>query len=176
MKRQITGVALLLAVTLAACAAMKDTDAGKPLGYGGSSFTPHENLEIKTGIPPGVVPAAGTVNYTGIDREEYRQALVACTITDLTVGTTLTINVDESDVVGSGYTAVSGATFTAFTPTRDLNVFYGSLDLRGRKQFLRLTEVAVGTFTGNRGCSFILLAPTSLPTAWSQATADFNVK
>ena len=173
---------LLAALTLS-CASRGDNasangdDEKRRGGFSGSAFTTHEALESKILLGPGIVPAAGTVNGTGIDREDAKSALVFCALTDIVGGTSVVVDVEESDVVGSGYTDVTGATFTAFTPTRDNGVYYGNLDLRGRKQFLRVTEVTTGTFSsGSRYCGIVLAGQVNLPVTWAQATADFNVR
>lgn len=176
-------IAAALVVAIASCKHSDTAQAGgsgaepRGGGFSGSAFTPHENLEVKIGLPPAAVPAAGTVNGAAVDKEDYKVALVTCALNDTTAGTSITTNVDESDTGSSGWTAVTGATFTPFTNARDNGVYYGSLDLRPRKQFLRLTEVTVGTFTTSfRACNFTFGAPTNAPTTWAVATPDFNVR
>lgn len=181
--RKLGLVAVVALIAFVGCAergsrAQADGEPGKEkrVGYGGGSFTPHENLEAKVSLRPQAITVA-TVTGTAADKEDFEQALVYCDVAALGgTAPTLDVKVQDADTSGGTYGDVAGAAFTQFTATRDDGMFVGSLALRPRKQFLRLSATGAGTSpTGNFACGFVFAAARTAPVSYANA-ADFNVK
>jgi hypothetical protein len=90
--------------------------------------------------------AAASDNQTGFSREQFDQADFILALGALGAAATVDVKVQESDTLGSGYADITGAAFTQKTKSgTDMSglIYHGSLDLRGRKKFLR-TVTTVG--------------------------------
>ena len=85
----------------------------------------------------------GTVTGTGIDLREYESLIVVFSAG--LVNTAGDLHFEESDVLGSGYTDITGAVFTQITTANDNAVYLGHINLRKRKPFIRAVLVVTGT-------------------------------
>ena len=105
-------------------------------------FTAHEFSRAFIGLIPQN-PGAGTVDGTGIDTTEFREALIALITGTANTGGTLDVKVQESDDDGSSdpYADVTGAAFTQVTTANDNGVQYGRLNLEDRKKWIRIVAV-----------------------------------
>tara|TARA_R110000803_G_scaffold107771_1_gene175905 strand:+ start:768 stop:1169 length:402 start_codon:yes stop_codon:yes gene_type:complete len=101
--------------------------------------------------------ATGTHNSSSIATKSHSYALVILNAGTVGVSGTIDVTVEESDVSGSGYTAVTGAAFVQIDSARDDGVYTGHLNLNARKAFIRVVAV-VGTATCGVGVT-VLLSP-----------------
>ena len=95
---------------------------------------------------------AATATGTGVDISGARgQILVLMDAAAASTGDTLDVTLEESDVVGSGYTAVSGGAFAQVTSAAASKQTI-ALQADSLKPFLR----AVATIAGNGGEAIIV--------------------
>lgn len=135
---------------------------------------------------PADSQAAGTTTGTGFNRIGFDHATFVLTLGTLGTSGTVDVKVQESDTLGSGYADVTSAAFSQKTQAgTDMSglVYVGSMDLRGRKKFLRAICV-VGTATSEVGCVALLhsaqttercTAAQTASEAKVSLTADFEV-
>jgi hypothetical protein len=112
---------------------------------------------------PADSQAASTTTGTGFEHTGFDQAAVILSLGTLGASGTVDVTVEESDLLASGYAAVSGAAFSQKTQagTNMSGLIYmGSIDLRGRKKFLRVVCV-VGTATSEVAAIVLLYDPQS---------------
>ena len=113
--------------------------------------------DLRNNIESGLslVPAArnATANGTGIDLQGYEGALAVVCVGALTDGTH-TFSLEHSDVLGSGYTAVTAVdmlgSFVAGTASSIQSVGY-----IGMKRYLRVVQTVAGATTGAVTCASI---------------------
>lgn len=89
---------------------------------------------------PADAQAASTVNGTGFSRLGFDQADFVLSLGTLGTSATVDVKIQECDTLGGTYADVAGAAFTQKTQAgTDMSglIYHGSVDLRGRKQFLR---------------------------------------
>lgn len=101
-----------------------------------------------------------TATGTGVDIHGYAgTAQFILTSSVATAGTTPTLNVtlEHSDVVGSGYAAISGAAFTEITDGADATEMM-ELNLDGLKPFVRAVGTIAGTNTPTFGFGVVMVA------------------
>lgn len=127
----------------------------------------YNNLLVKATVPNALRTA--TVTGTGVDLNEdgngYQSALIVVFTGTITDGTH-TVEVQESDVLGSGYTAVADAHLQGAEPVvaagGDDKVF--EIGYLGKKRFVRVVITAAGTITGGvYGAIVILGDPRRAP-------------
>lgn len=127
----------------------------------------YHNLLTKITVPNALRTA--TVTGAGVDLNEdgngYQSALVVVFAGTITDGTH-TVEVQESDVIGSGYTAVADAQLLGVEPVigaaDDDKVF--EIGYLGTKQFVRVVVTAAGTTIGGvYGAVVILGHPRRAP-------------
>ncbi len=95
---------------------------------------------------PAASQAASTVNGTGVDLQGYinpggRQMKAILNVGTISAGTTCDVKMQESDVVGSGYTDIVGAAFTTVTTVTGQQ----EIHFRTNKRYVRAVCVTVGT-------------------------------
>jgi hypothetical protein len=104
-------------------------------------------LNVITLIPMASVLA--TANGTGVDITDYVGELKLVLACKNTAGTTptLDITIEESDVSGSGYTAVTGGAFTQVTDagTSAAVVLTLNLNAPSLKKYIRAVKTIGGT-------------------------------
>ena len=101
--------------------------------------------------------AATTHNSSSIATKSHSYALVILNAGTVGVSGTVTVTVEESDVSGSGYTAVTGAAFAVVNSANHDAVYTGHLNLNARKAFIRVVA-AVETAVCGMGVT-VLLSP-----------------
>lgn len=108
-------------------------------------------------LAPAVAGRSTTYTGTGVDVSACKGSMVV--ILDsaaASAGDTLDVKIQESDSLGSGYTDVSGATFTQVTAGA-ASVAKISLNADALKKYIR----AIGTIAGN-GSESITFSVTAL--------------
>lgn len=89
------------------------------------------------------------VTGTGFDTRGFEWAKVILNVGAIVSGGTLDVTVEESDSVGSGYSAITGAVFSQKVNASQNKPAVGEIDLRPRKRYLRV----VGT-AATQNCTF----------------------
>jgi hypothetical protein len=110
---------------------------------------------------PADSQAAGTTTGVGFSRVGFDQADVILSLGTLGASGTVDVKIQESDLLASGYGDVTGAAFAQKTQAgTDMSslIYHGSIDLRGRKKFLKAVCV-VGTATCEVACIVLLYNP-----------------
>jgi len=94
-----------------------------------------------------IAQTAGTVTGTGIDCKGYDEALImlAVGVMPSTDGT-VDVHIEESAVLGSGYTDITGAVFAIVNAGESLS-YVGRLNLRKRKRYIRAISVVANQTT-----------------------------
>lgn len=95
-----------------------------------------------------------TLTATGVDVSGYTGPInVVLMSSAATAGTTPTLNVklQESDTIGSGYTDVSGATFTEVTDAADATEMITIKNVDELKKYVRVVGTIGGTSTPTFG-------------------------
>jgi hypothetical protein len=127
----------------------------------------YNNLLVKATVPNAL--RTTTVTGIGVDLNEdgngYQSALIVVFTGTITDGTH-TVEVQESDVLASGYTAVAGAHLQGAEPAivaaDDDKIF--EIGYLGKKRFVRVVIAAAGTTTGGvYGAIVILGDPRRAP-------------
>lgn len=127
----------------------------------------YNNLLCKATVPNAL--RTTTVTGTGVDLNEdgngYQSALIVVFTGTITDGTH-TVEVQESDVLGSGYTAVAAEHLQGAEPViaaaDDDEVF--EIGYLGSKRFVRVVITAAGTTTGGvYGALVVLGDPRRAP-------------
>lgn len=88
-----------------------------------------------------------TVTGTGIDTMGYNDAMITLEVGTVS-GTTPTLDgkIQESDVIGSGYTDIAGATFTQVVASNSSqSISIVGLGTAPRKRFIRFIGTIAGT-------------------------------
>lgn len=102
-----------------------------------------DKLELATFHATAARTATGSA--TGVDMQQYDGDFVL--VLDCAAGTgtspTLTVSVEHSDALGSGYAAISGAAFTQVTTTASQQKLVISKD--EAKRYVRVTYTIGGT-------------------------------
>lgn len=127
----------------------------------------YNNILVKESLP--VATRTATANGTAVDRAEddslFQSAVVLVHTGTITDGTH-TIEVQESDASGSGFTAVADADLQGTEPVigaTDDNKLY-ELGYLGSKRYIRVIVTAAGTTSGGTyGATVILGAPRVAP-------------
>lgn len=104
-----------------------------------SMKTPSSNQKI--GLHYQGTPSGATVTGTALDTRGFDggHAVFVLYAAAGTTASVTAIKVQESDASGSGYADITGADFTVIDTDSDAAIYVGSLKLRGRKRYLRLT-------------------------------------
>lgn len=110
------------------------------------------NLDVKESIAPAAARANGTVNGSAVDLKEYGGRLSAILHSAAGSGTTpvLAVKLQESDDGSSGWSDISGATFTNVTDAAT-SLQKIAFDADSAKRYVR----AVATITGAAGGGFV---------------------
>jgi hypothetical protein len=122
--------------------------------------SPQTQFRLVNCLAP-VSHAASSTNETGFSRIGFDQADFTLNLGVLGSSATVDVKVQESDTLGSGYTDITGAAFTQKTQAgTDMSglIYHGSIDLRGRKKFLR-TVTTVGAAASLMAISCVLSNP-----------------
>ncbi len=120
----------------------------------------YNNLLVKATVPLALRTV--TVTGTGVDRNEdgngYQSCLIVIPTGTITDGTH-TIEVQDSDVLGSGYTAVADAylqgTEPAIAAADDDKVY--EIGYLGTKRYVRVVGTLAGTTTGGVWGALVVL-------------------
>lgn len=100
---------------------------------------------------PAAAGRATTTTGTGVDISACRGSIAIClNSAAASAGDTLDVTIEESDALGSGYTAVTGAAFTQVTSAAASQQVM-ALNADSLKKYIR----AVGTIAGNGSESII---------------------
>lgn len=98
----------------------------------------HELLKVVHVLDPASYGAAAEAFTTGFSTKGFRELLLIVTCGAFTATGDVVFQVEESDVVGSGYADVSGALIAEKVAADDQNVYMIRLDLAKRKEFIRV--------------------------------------
>jgi hypothetical protein len=124
--------------------------------------SPQTFIRPVNAIPPDA-QGAGTTTGTSFTHTGFDQADVILALGTLGASATVDVTVEESDLLGSGYAAITGAAFSqktqAGTNMSGL-IYHGSIDLRARKKFIRVICI-VGTASSEVGVTVLLYNPQS---------------
>ena len=109
---------------------------------------PKNNLQgasVLNLLSPVVITATNTASGVAMTAG-YDEALVIVSVGVCTDGShTVTIEESADD---STYAAVTGAAFSAFTASTDLQSYWGTIDLKKRKKYIRAVTTVAGATTG----------------------------
>lgn len=134
--RRRLGACILLAAVALVLALGHMADARRVIGdIAKTAFT----------LRPQAVTA--TINGTGVDRLNYQSVIAVLDLGAATgTGVTCDCKLQESDTSGGTYTDLSpSVTFTQLTDTSDNSRQEKSVDLAGKKRFVRATCTVAGT-------------------------------
>jgi hypothetical protein len=109
----------------------------------------HNNVSAAVALTPRAIATDTTTSGTAVDLQGYEGVEFVVATGVLTDGAYV-VNLQESDVSGSGYTDVAAADMLGTEPNfaaTDDNVV-GVVGYRGNKRYVRLQIVSTGTTTG----------------------------
>lgn len=118
-------------------------------------FSADEHLKACVGLKADDHQATGPTNGTGVDTAGFDECLVVVNVGTVASGGTLDIHVEQSDD-DTTYADISGAAFTQFTPSNDLSIYVGRLNLRKLKRYIRAVAVGDGSNAAEASVEFIL--------------------
>jgi hypothetical protein len=104
------------------------------------------DLENQIAVAQSIAPAAArtaTVTGTGVDLANTSQAVVVVSVGAITDGTH-TLSIEESDSLGSGYSAVAAADLSE-TPGALVASTPVKIGYRGMKQYIRAKVTVTGS-------------------------------
>lgn len=99
--------------------------------------TPSAQTRKVMAIAP--ISASTAQTSLGIDTQGWRWMDIALLLGVMTATATCATTVEESDLLGSGYAAISGAVFsTKLAATDGALIYTGQIDLQKRKRYIRV--------------------------------------
>lgn len=117
----------------------------------------------------------GANNGLGFLVKGWRSALVVLDLGTLGTSATVDVKIQESSVLGSGYTDVTGAAFAQKVKATDDNVLaVAEINLTGRKKYLRAV-VTVGAAASVVGVNVMLMNPDRTDRVWVAQEASAAV-
>lgn len=107
-----------------------------------------ENYKVVEFLPPQDITSATATNGVGVDCISENHDMVAIVQLGTMTGThTCDVKMQESDALSSGYTDISGATFTQTDEDSDNTI--ASIGFKRTKRFVRAVVTTAGTVTAN---------------------------
>lgn len=107
-----------------------------------------ENYKVEQLLPVQDITSATTTNGTAIDCIERGDDLVAILQLGAMTGThTCDVSIEQSDSSGSGFTAITGASFTQADQDDDNTI--ASIGFKRTQRYVRVSVVTAGTVTAN---------------------------
>lgn len=117
-----------------------------------------QELEEALLVKQGIISAdhgTGTVTGVGVDTKDFDSLMLLIASGVVTATGTVDIHLEESDVLGSGYTAIAGALATQITVANDQTQNLIRIKCKNFKRYIRAIAV-IGTDTAEFGASFLL--------------------
>lgn len=136
------------------------------------SGAPHETLLVKTMVTPEDW-GTGAVTSAAVDTKGFEEALIVLSVGTAGASAGIDILVQESDASTTGFTNISGTTFTQVTTSNDETEFVGRIRLGGRDRYLRVLGT-VTTATSELAVICILTGGQREPVTQSNTVA-FNI-
>jgi len=131
---------------------------------GANTATPNTFTKHVSALNAATVSATG--NGVAVDTLGFDSGWATISINVGAVtgsGAELAVKLQESDASGSGYADITGATFTTIesdTAGTFNKVLTGSVQLNGRKRYLRLALTETGTFSAPMSATAMLSGPS----------------
>lgn len=142
-----------------------------------------ERILVKQAAAPSVRPLADTryndaltaASATGIDTKGYDEALIVADLGAISSGT-LDLTIMDSSLAASAVnaTAVTGATFTQLTSSRDSGIYTGRVRTKNTKRYLYIRAVAA-TADDKAYAVNVLLGKADSLKVTQDNTPDFTV-
>lgn len=119
------------------------------------AFNPQTHVKVISSIAPG--SKAATTAGRGVDVLGYTHALVI--LDTATVGDTVTVTVQSSSSANTGYTAITGAAFTAVDTNNDNKVYAGVVYLPPQARYIRANAAFAGSTSSSFAVTIVLFNP-----------------
>jgi hypothetical protein len=119
------------------------------------------NPKNYTKTVPAIAPASytSTQTGTGVDCSNFRFLKAVAVVGAIAATATMDITLEESDVIGSGYSAISGAVFTQIAVGVTGTHRFVEVFMQQRKKFIRAVATYGGSSTAVLGVIFELSGP-----------------
>jgi hypothetical protein len=129
------------------------------------AFNPQTHVKVISSIAPGA--KTGATAGRGVDALGYTHALVI--LDTATVGDTVTVTVQASASVDTGYAAITGAAFTAITSANDDKVYAGVVYLPSVARYIRANAAFAGPTSSSFSVTIVLFNPEDTDISTVQA-------
>ena len=117
-----------------------------------------QELEEALLVKQGIISAdhgTGTVTGTGVDTKDFDTLMLLVASGVVTATGTVDVTLEESDVLGSGYSAIVGAVLPQITEANDQTDNIIRVKCKNFKRFIRAVAV-VATDTAEFSATFVL--------------------
>ena len=123
--------------------------------------------KVASAIAPATYTATET--GTGFDTQGFEFCEIVLHAGTFTGDETMTLTVETSTAIGSGYAAISGAAFTAISTANDAAIYRGIVRLDGAERYVRC--VGTNTGTGNAVYGIVAILKNAVDSADASAVA-----
>jgi len=123
--------------------------------------------KVVSAIAPATYTATET--GTGFDTQGFEFCEIVLHAGTFTGDETMTLTVETSTAIGSGYSAISGAAFTAISTANDAAIYRGIVRLDGAERYVRC--VGTNTGTGNAVYGVVAILKNAVDSADASAVA-----
>lgn len=132
------------------------------------AFNPQTHVKVISALSPAARTA--TTASRGVDTLGYTHALVI--LDTATVGDTVTVTVQTSSAVDTGYANLTGAAFAAITTANDDKVYAGVVYTATQARYLRVNAAFAGSTTSTFAAYIVLFNPEDSDISTVQAAYD----
>ena len=122
-------------------------------------------------VVSAIAPASRTasVDGTGFDTQGFEFCEIVLHAGTFTNDETMTLTVETSTALASGYAAITGAAFTAISTSNDEAIYRGIVRLDGAEKYIRC--VGTNTGTGNAVYGVVAILKNAVDSADASAVA-----
>ena len=124
--------------------------------------------KVVSAIAPAVYTA--TEEGTGFDTQGFEFCEIVLHAGTFTGDEEMTLTVETSTAIGSGYAAISGAAFTAISTSNDAAIYRGIVRLDGAERYVRCVGTN-NTGTGNAVYGVVAILKNAVDSADASAVA-----